>query len=102
VNQATQGLTSPTLQQATTVPPRPPSAAEPPEAHPEPDPPEAETAISRSPADAAAAPPDERTDATGAGEADHDEPDPDLKAFFEAAEISVTEVKNPPGGSLPF
>ena len=102
VNQATQGLTSPTLQQATTVPPRPPSAAEPPEAHPEPDPPEAETAISRSPADAAAAPPDERTDATDAGEANHDGPDPDLKAFFEAAEISVTEVKNPPGGSLPF
>jgi len=38
----------------------------------------------------------------GEREANHDEPEADLKAFFEAADISVTEVKNPPGGSLPF
>jgi len=80
----------------------PPRVAEPPEPHPEPDPPEDEMALPRPRADADTAAPDDGANPGDTGEANHDEPDADLKAFFEAAEISVTEVKNPPGGSLPF
>ena len=101
VNQAIQGVTSPTAGQGSTVSSPPHKVAEPPDPHSEPQPPKDEIAPprSRSGADTAA---DQETRPGGEGEANHDEPDADLKAFFEAAEISVTEVKNPPGGSLPF
>lgn len=101
VNQATQGVTSPSPEQAVPAPSPPPSAAEPPEPRPEPDPPEDETAPPRSRPDAGTAA-DQVTRPEGEAETNHDEPDADLKAFFEAADVSVTEVKNPPGGSLPF
>ena len=102
VNQATQGVTSPNLEQASAAPSPPPSVAEPPEPHPEPDPPEDEMALTRPRADADTASSDQVNRPGGEREANHDEPEADLKAFFEAADISVTEVKNPPGGSLPF
>ncbi len=102
VNQATQGVTSPTPESAGAASSPPPRVAEPPEPHPEPDPPEDEMALPRPRADADTAAPDDGANPGDTGEANHDEPDADLKAFFEAAEISVTEVKNPPGGSLPF
>ena len=102
VNQATQGVTSPTAEPAGAASSPPPRVAGPPEPHPEPDPPEDEMALPRPRADADRAAPDDGTDPGDKGEANHEEPDADLKAFFEAADISVTEVKNPPGGSLPF
>ncbi len=102
VNQATQGVTSPTPEPAGAASSPPPRVAEPPEPHPGPSPPEDEMALPRPRADADRAAPDDGTDPGDKGETNHDEPDADLKAFFEAAEISVTEVKNPPGGSLPF
>ena len=102
VNQATQGVTSPTLEKAATTPQPPPSSAEPPKPRSEPDPPADEVAFSGSGADADTSAPDESTSPGDEGGTDQDESDVDLKAFFEAAEISVTEVKNPPGGSLPF
>ena len=102
VNQATQGVTSPTAEPAGAASSPPPRVAGSPEPHPEPDPPEDEMALPRPRADADRAAPDDGTDPGDKGEANHEEPDADLKAFFEAADISVTEVKNPPGGSLPF
>ena len=102
VNQATQGVTSPTLEQAATVPVTPSEIAYPPRPHSEPDPPEDETALPRSRGDADSAAPADTTKPGDEGDTNQEEPDADLKAFFEAAEISVTEVKNRPGGSLPF
>ena len=102
VNQAVQGVTSPTAEQAAPVPPSPPVVAEPPQPHAEPDPPGGKAPLLRSGADADPALPGEATNPGDEGATNHEEPDADLKSFFEAAEISVTEVKNPPGGSLPF
>ena len=102
VNQATQGVTAPTLEQTATVSPPPPGAAEPPKPRSEPDPPEDEMALPGTQPAADTAAPDEVTNPGDEGETNHDERDADLKAFFEAAEIAVTEVKNPRGGSLPF
>ncbi len=101
VNQATQGVTSPTIEQPATVPSPPQSSAEHPQPRSDPDRPEDE-AVQPHAGPEADTPPDEPGDRGDEGETNHDEPDADLKAFFEAAEISVTEVKNPPGGSLPF
>ena len=85
------------------TPPPPPSADPPQPAPPRPDPgaQEAEEERPFSPPDATLeiekiqAPKPDEEDGDGGGQ-----PEADLKAFFEAAEISVTEVKHPSGPSL--
>lgn len=100
VNRATQGVTSPTPQQASTAPAPPPPAPEPPPPEVVQDQQEDERPPPRPEADDDKADPDGVVD-TGNEGGDPDEAEADLKAFFDAAEVSVTEVKNPPG-SLPF
>ncbi len=100
VNQATQGVTSPTLERAASHPSSPSAGAEPQERRSEPDPPGDKSPLSPSRADADTAAPDEVPGPEEEPETNHGESDADLKAFFEAAEISITEVKHPSGPSL--
>lgn len=102
VNQATQGVTSPARDEEAAAPAPRSAGAEPPEAESGPEQPEGESPHYRSAPAVDAATPDEASDAGNEAEADPAEPDNDLKAFFDAAEISVTEVKSQSGGSLPF
>ena len=94
-------MTSPTLQQAATDPTPPPPGPEPPAPEVEQEQPADDRPPPLPQEDDDKAAPDEVIE-TGNEGGDPDEAEADLKAFFDAAEVSVTEVKNPPGGSLPF
>ena len=102
VNQAEQGVTSPTLEKtdpvATAAPSPPVTEAK--KTGAEPGAPEDERPFPPTESDGAAATPAEEPEVENDRMADQDDPHAEATAFLEAAGVSVTEVKNPSGPSL--